>query len=239
VMIDPAALQVTIATGNDEGALHPEETLARHVKNGTDVMISLGGEGKVAGSGALPGPQAAVKPDTAGAPVQPGMLKYLQEVLENSTKAVQAKNFRGACELHDKIFAIDPTNMQACYQQALVELSIGSYSSACATLERALTARPPPQEPEIYVKLGEAYDGQGGSENYQTALQHYDTALGLASASAAYDEDRIDNIKILMAKTLQKAANGQVALQLVTSVLQRNEQHTEALVLYGAIMTER
>jgi tetratricopeptide (TPR) repeat protein len=236
-VIDPAALQVTIATDTDGGVLHPEETLAQHVKNGTDVLISLLDEGEVAALGALPGTQAAAVPDTAS--LQPGMLKYLQEVLEDSTKAVQAKNFRGACELHDKIFAIDPTNMQACYQQALVELSISAYSRACATLERALTAIPPPQEPEIYVKLGEAYDGKGGAENYQTALQHYDTALGLASASAAYDEDRIDNIKILMATTLQKAANEQVALQLVTSVLQRNEQHTEALVLYGAMMTER
>lgn len=235
-MIDPAALQVTIVHCSSQGALQPEETLARQVKNGTDVVVSLHDEGQIAGSGALHGPQAAAKPDT---PLQPGMLKYLQELLEDSTKAVRAKNFRGACELHDKIFAIDPTNMQACYQQALVELSISAYSSACATLERALTARPPPQDPEIYVKLGEAYDGQGGPENYQMALQHYDTAMGLASASSAYDEDRIDNIQILMAKTLQKADNEQVALQLVTSVLQRNEQHTEALVVYGAMMTER
>ena len=234
--IDPATVQVSIAT---RGSLHPEDTLAQHVKNGADVVLSFPAhtsETPNTGTcvGSLP---ARTKPDTA--PLQPGILKHLQESLDHSTKAMQAKNFRGACKHHDKIFAIDPANLQACYQQALVELSISAYSSASATLERALTARPPPKEPEIYVKLGEAYDGQGGAQNYQTALQHYDTALGLASGSAAYDEDRVDNIKMLMARTLQKAGREEVALQLVASVLQRNEQHTEALVLYGMMMTER
>ena len=241
--IDPATVQVSIAT---KGSLHPEDTLAQHVKNGADVVLSFpeqSPENPDIGTctGNLPTrtktPKRAAKPDTA--PLQPGTMKQLQDSLEDSTKAMKAKNFRSASKHHDKIFAIDPTNLQACYQQALVELSINAYSSASATLERALTARPPPQEPEIYVKLGEAYDGQGGVHNYQTALQHYDTALGLASASAAYDEDRIDNIKMLMARTLQRAGREEVALQLVESVLQRNEQHKEALVLYGMIMTER
>lgn len=237
--IDQAALQVTVA--GKALPLNPEDTLAQRVKNGSDVLLSLldHGDKAVSGNEALPeAPKAAAKQDTV-ALQSPGVLQYLQESLEDSTKAMQAKNFRGACELHEKIFAIDPTNMQACYQQALVELSISAYSNASATLERALTARPPPQEPEIYVKLGEAYHGQGGMQNYQTALQHYDTALGLASSSPAYDEDRTDNIKVLMAETLQKAENADVALQLVTSVLQRNEQHTDALVLYGAMMSER
>lgn len=57
--------------------------------------------------------------------------------------------------------------------------------------------------------------------------QHFDTALGLASGSAAYDDDRVDNIKIMMAKTLQKTGNSDVSLQLVTSVLKRSEQHKE------------
>lgn len=233
--IDPSKLQVTVA-GRWQ-PLRSEDTLAQRVKNGADVVLApLGGVST--GPEALPElPQAAAQRNVVQP--SPGVLESLQQYLEDSTKAMQAKNFRGATEMHEKIFEIDPTNMQACYQQALVELSIGAYTRASATLERSLTASPPPQEQEIYLKLGEAYDGQGGAQNYQTALQHYDTALGLASASAAHDADRADSIKILMAKTLQKAGSAEVAWQLVTSVLQRNDQHTEALILYAETIFER
>jgi tetratricopeptide (TPR) repeat protein len=222
--------------------LLPPPTVAAEAAAATAATAATARAAKVATPAARAAAAAAAETAKAATPagqLQPGMLKYLQTVLDDSTKAMQAKNFRAASELHSKIFAIDPTNMQACYQQALVELSVNAHVSATATLERALTARPPPQEPELYVKLGEALCGQGGVENYQAALQHYDTALGLAGASAAYDEDRTDNIKILMAKTLQQAGNVEVALQLVTSVLQRNEQHPQALIMYGAVMTER
>ena len=234
--LDPAVLQVVLMPCKD--CLQPEHTLAQRVKNGADVVLSFPVAGDERRAEELSEP-LKVAAETEAAPLQPGMQTYLQDCLESSTKAMKAKNFRCACEYHDKIFAIDPTNMQACYQQALVELSIGAFSSASETLERALTAVPPPQEPELYVKLGEAYDNQGGRANYQTALQHYDTGLGLASASAAYDDDRTDNIKMLMAKTLQKQGSEEIALHLVTSVLQRNEQHTEALALYAVMMTER
>jgi tetratricopeptide (TPR) repeat protein len=241
----------SLARGAGGAPLNPSAPIQSVVKTGDDIWVVPLGETSpllppptvaaeaAAATAATAATARAAKAATPAGQLQPGMLKYLQTVLDDSTKAMQAKNFRAASELHSKIFAIDPTNMQACYQQALVELSVNAHVSATATLERALTARPPPQEPELYVKLGEALCGQGGVENYQAALQHYDTALGLAGASAAYDEDRTDNIKILMAKTLQQAGNVEVALQLVTSVLQRNEQHPQALIMYGAVMTER
>ena len=101
---------------------------------------------------------------------------------------------QAAAELHRKVIEMDPTNMQARYQQgrpcpyppapsirpplivcrglaALIELSVGAHASAQHHLEQALTARPKPQEPELFIKLGEACDAQATPEGYDAALQ--------------------------------------------------------------------
>ena len=43
--------------------------------------------------------------------------------------------------------------------------------SAQHHLEQALTAQPKPQEPELFIKLGEACDAQATPEGYDAALQ--------------------------------------------------------------------
>ena len=54
---------------------------------------------------------------------------------------------------------------------ALIELSVGAHASAQHHLEQALTAQPKPQEPELFIKLGEACDAQATPEGYDAALQ--------------------------------------------------------------------
>ena len=152
----------------------------------------------------------------------------------------------------------------------LVDLSTERYLEAEAHLRKALEADPPPQDPEIYMKLGDACFG---AAKYNDALQQYDRCLGLAHQSLSqfgaqvgaaeperpplqcppicclglcfppaqrllatcqspYDEDSVDDIKVLMAKVLAKMDKNDVGLELVTRVLRRNEQHKNGAILY-------
>ena len=54
---------------------------------------------------------------------------------------------RQAKTLHEQIFAVHPVNLQARYQQALIESTLGNHRQALHHLEQAMEAKPPPEGP--------------------------------------------------------------------------------------------
>lgn len=158
-------------------------------------------------------------------------------LLKDSAKALEERNYRTAQQLHAQIFAVDRTNAQARREAAVIELANQDPDAAEAHIGIALSARPKPTDPLLYVELGNAYREQ---HEFEDAVDAYESALKYAKQHKQKPADMTwtNDVKILMARAYL-ALNPREATEtnnLIREVLGNDPNHRQGILFYGEVM---
>jgi tetratricopeptide (TPR) repeat protein len=162
------------------------------------------------------------------------------KLLKSSAEALAQRNYRTARQLHTQIFVIDRTNAQARREAAMIDLDNRDPDAAEAHIGVALSARPKPTDPLLYVELGNVYRQQ---HEFEDAVDAYQSALKHAKQRDQYRADAkwTNDVKILMARAYL-ALNPREATDannLIREVLGSDPNHRNAILFYGEVMLER
>ena len=202
------------------------------VATATPVFEEVLTEGARALKKSQPKPKAAPKPK----PVLSPLAENVQLALKKSSKCMVNKEWSSARRYHAEIFKVDNTNAQARLEAARIELGTNNFEAAETNINKALTARPKPTDPELFITLGEAMHGQA---EYEDAVDAYSTAL--QSGGAKKGREWVHDTKILMARAhlALNPREATAANDLIKSVLGENSEHRKALLFYGEVMLEQ
>ena len=142
--------------------------------------------------------KAKPKPKAKAATAEPQLTpqqEQIQMALQKTAAAMKSKEWKTVRRIHNEIFKVDPTNCQARLEAALIEIdALQDYDAAEGHVNKALTARPKPTDPELFVTLGEALRGQ---TEYEDAVDAYTQALKLGQRKS---QDWQHDVKILKAR---------------------------------------
>jgi tetratricopeptide (TPR) repeat protein len=240
------------------GAVLPPAKLVSHViRRGTDVFLC-------AGAAPVAPPLAQAEPEALEEFMTPAARQMMAEtpppakktakaktrsagqspaarevaaLLEQSKAAMADRGYRQARRLHEQIFQLDATNTTARREEAEIAIALKDFDGAEVQVGKALSARPKPSDPGLYIALGDALMGQ---TEYDDAVDAYNTALSQGTKAGAEVEWQHDvKIKLARAHLALNPREATDANQLVIAVLGANPDHRQALLFYGEVMLER
>merc|ERR1712137_285120 len=157
------------------------------------------------------------------------VIEELQRSLETMRDHFSAGQLRKAKAVCEEVLQVVKGEKLTTHYLSTILIAAEKYHEALRVLQPAVEVHP--KELELRLSLGEAYYQTG---NYQKAYSTLSAAQKLAQTPA--DSDRA---AIRRARCLLKLKRESEASAIISELLQKNQNNTEALVEYGTILMER
>jgi tetratricopeptide (TPR) repeat protein len=167
--------------------------------------------------------------------------KYINKALMLAEQAEKTENFRYAAALYEQILQIEPWNQQSLLRLGTIYLKAHKYDNALAIF--ATGAQKFPDLPLWIELLGDTYYEKG---EYDKALQFYEATTTILKARQQTSErlpetDYVNKdllIKVKIGKCFYALGDKEYAAQIFVAILQRKEEHFEALYAYGVYLRD-
>jgi tetratricopeptide (TPR) repeat protein len=141
-------------------------------------------------------------------------------------------NFVDAIKFCDKILETKPNDFICLHNLGIIYLNANKPKKAAEYFEKSVSVMP---SIEGYKKLAEACFQ---SSNYKKAAVVCQLA-SKAIEDTSENEPHLHDFTVIAASALYKDGELNTALQLVTNVLLKNDQHLNACILYGDILLSK
>eukprot|EP00026_Physarum_polycephalum_P002628 Phypoly_transcript_02636.p1 GENE.Phypoly_transcript_02636~~Phypoly_transcript_02636.p1 ORF type:complete len:874 (+),score=132.36 Phypoly_transcript_02636:48-2624(+) len=162
-----------------------------------------------------------------------GVQEWVKESIQISDRTAQQGNFRQAIAIHEQILKIVPQHAQSLLRLGELYFAAGRSNLAIEWFTKGSIS-----SPDVLFEMGVA-DSNYQKGDYMEAAKYYLRALRMAENSP--NAEFKTKVQVLVAKALYKSggkAERETALQIVTTVLRVNEEHPEALHVYGMAMRD-
>mmetsp|Transcript_187 Transcript_187/g.368 ORF Transcript_187/g.368 Transcript_187/m.368 type:complete len:770 (+) Transcript_187:70-2379(+) len=161
----------------------------------------------------------------------PAVAKWAEEITTDAEKAFQSENYKRASTIYEQIMILSPDHETALMRLGDISMKIGKFEKAVDLYSRLTVAYP--FKADYHTKLGDALAASGKPK---LAIAEYYRSVSCVPQT---DVDAIDNLRVRIARMLYTQGETDPALQTITGILHRNQDHRDALVEYGQALIDR